>query len=191
MTTPEVTINVSARHVHLTKEHLQILFGKDYELTKLKELYQPGEFASDAQVTLAANGRTLERVRVLGPLRDYTQIEISKTDARALKLNPPVRNSGDLKNSSPITIIGPEGCIDLEEGCIIATRHIHFSTNEAKEIGIVTGQQVNVEVLTEKGALLKNVHCKVKDNYKFEMHLDTDDGNALLVQNGQIGKIFL
>lgn len=185
----EVTLNVSARHVHLKKEHLDSLFGKNYVLTKLKDLYQPGEFASEEQVTLEANGRRFEHVRILGPLRPYSQIEISKTDARSLKINPPIRTSGDLKGSSPIKLIGPKGEIELDEGCIIANRHIHLSTEEAGEFGVSDNDIAEVEVLTEKGAILKDVHFKVKDTYRKEMHIDTDDGNALAMQGGQLGTI--
>lgn len=185
----EVMVNISARHVHLSREHLAILFGKDYELTKLKDLYQPGEFASQEEVILEANGKQIARVRILGPIRKYTQVEISKLDSRTLKLNPPVRTSGDLANSSPITIIGPKGIVELSEGCIIANRHIHLSTEEARERDLANEQIVAVEIITEKGAILKQVHCKVKETYKLEMHIDTDDANALLMNNGYIGKM--
>lgn len=186
----DVNINISARHVHLSQEHVDVLFGKGYSLNKMKDLYQPGEFAAEEQVVLMANEKKIERVRVLGPIREYTQVEISLTDARTLKISPPVRNSGDIKNSCSITIIGPKGTVNLAEGCIVATRHIHFSTDEAKLYGINNGDIVSVEVDTDKGAILKKVHCKVSDKYKMEMHLDTDDGNALMLSNGTVGKIF-
>lgn len=185
----EVMVNISARHVHLNREHLDILFGKGYELIRLKDLYQPGEFASQEEVVLEANGKQLERVRILGPIRNYTQVEISKLDSRTLKLNPPVRTSGELADSSPITIIGPKGIVELSEGCIIANRHIHLSTEEAQERNLQNEQIVAVEIITEKGAILKQVHCKVKETYKLEMHIDTDDANALLMSNGHIGKM--
>ena len=123
----KVTIGVSNRHVHLKEEHLYELFGDDYKLEKRNDLTQPGQFASTALVSLKTSKGILENVRVLGPLRNYTQVEISKTDAYKLGVNPPVRNSGDLDNSESITIIGPRGEITIEEGCIIATRHIFLN----------------------------------------------------------------
>ena len=128
----QVILGVSNRHVHLKEEDYKILFG-DEPLNKVKDLRQPGQFASDKLVTIKNGDREINHVRVLGPIRNYTQVEISKTDAYTLKLNPPIRTSGDLEGSSPITIIGPKGEIDLKEGCILANRHIHISPEEVKK----------------------------------------------------------
>lgn len=185
----KVSIGVSNRHVHLTKEHLSILFGKDYELEKKNDLTQPGQFASNSVVTIKTDKSEINNVRVLGPIRHYTQVEISKTDAYKLGLNPPVRNSGDLKGSSPITIIGPNGSVDLEEGCIIASRHIHILPSQIKMYGLEGKDTVNVKLNGEKGGIITNVYIKPSDEAFFELHLDTDDANAHLVKNGDIGEI--
>lgn len=185
----KVSIGVSARHVHLTKEHLELLFGKDYKLEKKSDLTQPGQFSSTAVVTLKSNNSIIEHVRVLGPIRDYTQVEISKTDAHTLGINPPVRNSGDLINSSPITIIGPVGSIDIEYGCIIATRHIHILPEQVKAYNLEGIEKVNVKLPGEKGGIITNVYLKISNESFFEMHLDLDDANAHLINNGDIGEI--
>ncbi|WP_447386916.1 phosphate propanoyltransferase [Streptococcus pseudopneumoniae] len=185
----QVIINISARHVHLKREHLDILFGEGYQLNKLKDLYQPGEFAAEEQVTIQSASGEINRVRVLGPIRPYTQVEVSKTDSRLLKITPPVRTSSEIENSSPITIIGPNGRVNLDEGFIIANRHIHFATEEAEEMGLKNGDIVSVEVKSEKSATLHDVHCRVSDKYRLEMHIDTDDANALLLSGGEIGTI--
>ena len=185
----QVIINISARHVHLKREHLDILFGEGYQLNKLKDLYQTGELAAEEQVTIQSASGEINRVRVLGPIRPYTQVEVSKTDSRLLKITPPVRTSSEIENSSPITIIGPNGRVNLDEGCIIANRHIHFATEEAEEMGLKNGDIVSVEVKSEKSATLHDVHCRVSDKYRLEMHIDTDDANALLLSGGEIGTI--
>lgn len=185
----KVSIGVSNRHVHLKEEHLKLLFGNNYELENIKDLNQPGQFASSALVTLKTDKGMIERVRVLGPLRDYTQVEISKTDAYKLGLKPPVRDSGDLKDSEDITIIGPEGEVLAKESCIIATRHIHLTKEHRKEYGLEGKEVVSVLLKGEKGGIISNVHLKVADNSYFEMHLDTDDANAHLIKNGDIGEI--
>jgi putative phosphotransacetylase len=184
-----VPVGVSNRHVHLSKRDMQILFGNDYQLQPLKELTQTGEFACKELVTLDTGDRKLEAVRILGPCRDHTQVEISQTDARYLKKNPPVRNSGELRGSESITIIGPKGKVELLEGCILATRHIHLSLTEATEMGITNNQVVSVRLFGDKPGLLEQVYCKVKDSYVFELHLDTDDANAFLVKSGDIAQI--
>ena len=184
-----VSIGVSNRHVHLTKEHLEILFGENYKLEKNNDLNQPGQFSSTSLVTLKTEKDEINNVRVIGPIRDYTQVEISKTDAYKLGINPPVRNSGDIKGSSGITIIGPKGKIDLNEGCIIATRHIHILPSQVKAYNLEGIEKVNVKINGEKGGIITNVYLKVSDESYFEMHLDTDDANAHLVKNGDIGEI--
>lgn len=179
MTNNTVKIGISARHVHLTKETFELLFGEGMALNNIKDLHQPGEFASAEQVTIESEAGAIERVRILGPFRKYNQVEISKTDARSLKINPPIRTSGDLVGSAPIKIKGPKGEVSLSEGCIIANRHIHFSTAEAEMYGVKNNDKIFVEINSEKGAILKDVYCRVSDIYKLEMHIDTDDANAL------------
>ena len=187
----KVSIGVSNRHVHLTKEHLEILFGKGYELKKKKDLNQPKMFASTDTVTIKSNFSSIENVRVLGPLRDYNQVEISKTDSYKLKLDPPVRKSGKISGSSPITLIGPKGELILNEGCIIAERHIHINEDQLKFYNLTGKDKVSVRLYGEKSGIINNVHLRVgKTNEAyFELHIDTDDANAHLIKNGDIGEI--
>lgn len=185
----EISIGVSNRHVHLTKEHLEVLFGKGFELKNLKNLHQPTNFVSDSFVTLKTEKDVIEHVRVLGELRGYTQIEISRTDAYKLGINPPVRDSGDLAGSTPITLVGPNGEVNLNEGCIIATRHIHITPSQMKEFGFEGKEEVSVKLPGEKGGIIDHVHLKVSELSYFELHLDTDDANAHLIKEGDIGEI--
>ena len=185
----KVSIGVSNRHVHLKKEHLEMLFGIGFELEKKNDLNQPKQFASNQTVTLKTDKSTIENVRVLGPIREYTQVEISKTDAYKLGLNPPIRNSGDLAGSEKITIIGPNGEIEVDECCIIATRHIHILPEQVKMYNLEGKDKVNVKLYGEKGGIIENVYLKISNDSYFELHLDTDDANSHLVKNGDIGEI--
>lgn len=187
----EVKIGISNRHVHLCKNDLEILFGNDYELKIDRELSQPGEFASTDRVTIKSDKGEISNVRILGPIRNYSQVEISKTDAIKLRLNPPVRESGDLIDSSPITIVGPCGEVHLNKGCIIASRHIHLTNKDVLEYGLQGIEKVSIKILGEKGGTLDNVSLKVNDNYAFELHLDTDDANAHLIKQGDSGIIIV
>ena len=185
----EVTIGVSNRHVHLKQEHLDELFGKGYELEIKNMLVQPGQFASNSTLTIKTEKSEIQNVRVLGPVRNYTQVEISKTDAFKLGLNPPIRDSGDLKGSAPIELIGPNGSIKLEEGCIIANRHIHITPQQVEELGLTGVEKVSVELKGEKGGIINNVYLKIDENFALEMHIDTDDANAHLIKTGDIGRV--
>lgn len=189
--TGDVPIGVSNRHVHLTREHLDILFGKDYELTKAKDLSQPGQFAANETVTIIGPSlRPIEKVRVLGPLRKASQVEISMTDSYVLKVKPPVRESGNIAGSSPITLVGPKGVVTLSEGCIIANRHIHMSPKDAERYGIKDGDTVNVSVLGKgKRTLWYDVQIRVNKEFVLEMHVDTDDANAAGIGNGSLVSI--
>lgn len=182
----KVSVGVSNRHVHLKQSDLETLFGKDYVLEKVRDLNQPGEYVSSATVTIQTDQGILENVKVLGPVRPYTQVEVSKTDAYKLGITPPVRNSGDMSDSSAVTLIGPNGRIDLVEGCIIATRHIHLTPEHIKLYGLAGLQYVSVYVAGEKGGILHNVILKISDKAYFELHLDTDDANAHLLKSGDI-----
>ena len=174
----KVSIGVSNRHVHLKEDDFHMLFGNDCIMENIKNLNQPGQFSSNLFVTIKTDKSCIEKVRVLGPLRDYTQVEISKTDAYKLGLNPPVRDSGDLKDSETVTIIGPKGELLAKESCIIATRHIHLTKDHMREYNLEGKKTVSVLIDGEKGGIINNVHLKVADNSYFEMHLDTDDANA-------------
>lgn len=185
----KVSIGVSNRHVHLKEKDLEILFGKDYNLEVDKEMSQPGQYASTSFVDLKTEKNTIKHVRVVGPLRDYTQVEISKTDSYFLGLNPPVRDSGDLKGSESITLIGPKGEFKIVEGCIIADRHIHITPKQMELYNLIGKETVNVKLYGDKGGIITNVHLKVQDEAYFELHLDTDDANAHLIKQGDIGEI--
>lgn len=187
----KVTIGISNRHVHLTQKDLEFLFGKGYELQKLKDIKQPGQFAATDTVTIKTDKSEIENVRILGPTREYSQVEISKTDAYTLGLNPPVRESGDIKNSESITIVGPKGELYLKEGCILATRHIHINPKQVKLYGLEGLDKVNVLIEGQKGVVLKNVFIRISDPAYYEMHLDTDDANACLIKNGDIATILV
>ena len=150
----KVSIGVSNRHVHLNKSDFEVLFGKDFNLEKKSDLNQPGQYATTSTVIIKTDKSEIENVRVLGPLRDYTQIEISRTDSFKLGLNPPVRDSGDLKGSSPITIIGPNGTLNLDEGCIIADRHIHLTKEHALMYNLDGKDMVSVRLNGEKGGII-------------------------------------
>lgn len=182
----KVILGISNRHVHLTKEHLSILFGENYELKKFKNLNQPNQFLSEERVTLKTEKGTLENVAIVGPLREYTQVEISKTDSINLGLNPPIRTSGDLKNSETITIIGPNGSVTTG-GCIIADRHIHITPKQKELYGL--NDTVSILVNGSKKGIISDVHLKVSEESYYELHLDTDDANAFLLENGQVLEI--
>lgn len=180
-----VPVGVSNRHIHLTREHLDILFGKGYELTPLKDLSQPGQYACKELLTIVGPSlRPIENVRVLGPLRKQSQVEISRTDSFVLKVKPPVRESGKLDGSAGITIIGPKGVISLAEGCIIANRHIHMSVEEGAAFGLKDGDYVTVEADGERRTRFYDVQVRVNEAFRLEMHIDTDDANAAGIGNG-------
>lgn len=181
-----VDVAISNRHVHLTKDDLEMLFGSNYELQKRNNLSQIGEYACMETVTLMTEKNKIENVRVLGPLRKYTQVEISKTDSYFLGINPPVRTSGDLANSETITIVGPVGKIQKNNCCIIAKRHIHVPKTDNR---FFDGEKVSLKIIGEKGGILKNVYIKKNENFVFEAHIDTDDGNAFLLKNKDIVEI--
>lgn len=175
----KVPIGVSARHVHLSQEHLEILFGKGYELNKKKDL-MGGQYAAQECVTLVGTKlRAIENVRILGPVRKETQVEVARTDAIRLGINPPIRLSGDIKGSAPIALVGPAGAVYLNEGCIIAKRHIHMSPQDAKNFGVVDGQTVRVRFDSNRGGIFEDVQIRVDDTFTLEMHIDTDEANGL------------
>lgn len=181
----KIPVGISGRHAHVSQEHLEILFGKGYELTPFKNLSQPNQYAAEEKITVVSPcGRRLENVRILGPVRKETQIEVSKSDAIRFNLEAPVRSSGDIKGSGAATIVGPKGEVKLEEGVIIADRHIHFSLEDAEEFGVENGQVVSILVGGIKPGILGNVLCRVNKNYALDCHLDTDDGGAFQLTNG-------
>ena len=185
-----VPVGVSNRHIHLSTADLETLFGKGYELTPIKDLSQPGQFACKETLTIVGPSlRPIENVRVLGPVRKASQVEISRTDSFTLKVKPPVRESGDIAGSAPVTIIGPKGVVTLKEGCIIANRHIHMSTDEGAAFGLADGQYVDVEVEGARRTKFYDVQVRVHKDFRLEMHIDTDDANAAGIGNGAKVKI--
>ncbi len=186
----EVPLGISNRHIHLSREDLETLFGKGYELTPIKELSQPGQYACRETLTIVGPSlRPIENVRVLGPVRKNSQVEISMTDSYVLKVKPPVRESGNISGSAPITIIGPRGVVSLAEGCIIANRHIHMSDSEAKAFGLRDFDRVMVDVEGTRRARWYDVQVRVSPDFRLEMHVDTDDANAVGVGNGTKVKV--
>ncbi len=180
-----VPVGVSNRHIHLSQSDLETLFGKGYELTPFKDLSQPGQYACKECLTIVGPSlRPIEKVRVLGPVRKASQVEISRTDSFILKVKPPVRESGDIAGSAPITIIGPKGIVELREGCIIANRHIHMSEEEGARFGIKDGDYVTVDVSGERRTTFYDVQVRVNKAFRLEMHVDTDDANAAGIGNG-------
>ena len=174
-----IPVEISNHHVHLTRDSLDILYGKDYELTKLRDLSQPGEFASNERVSIVGtNMKVIKKVRILGPLREYTQTELSITDGYFLGLNLPTRISGNIKGSPPITFIGPKGVLSLSEGAIRAARHIHMTPKDAEYYSVKDKDRVKVEVSGEHGVIYKDVVIRVSEKSKLAFHLDTDEANA-------------
>ncbi|NIK75541.1 putative phosphotransacetylase [Paenibacillus castaneae] len=185
----EVTIGVSARHIHLSQEHVEVLFGKGYELTEMKPLSQPGQYAANETVAVIGPKGTFAKVRILGPARKQTQLEVSRTDAFALGVNAPLRESGDTKGSAGIKLQGPAGEVTIEEGVIVAARHIHFHTSDAERFGIADKQSLRVRFNGERGVVFEHVIARVSDQFALDMHIDTDEANAAGVKNGDTAEI--
>jgi putative phosphotransacetylase len=183
-------IGISARHVHLTREVFEQLYGRGKEITVYTELYQPGEFASAEVLTLIGPRlRAIQDVRILGPFREYTQVELSRTDGVALGIDPPVRKSGDLKGSEPIILVGPAGAVSLKEGAICANRHVHASPQDAERLGVKDDGIVKVRVSGVRAITFENVQIRVSDKFLLQMHLDTDDANAGGVKCGESAEL--
>ena len=175
----KVLLETSARHVHLTAEHIETLFGKGHELTKKKDLSQPGQFACEERVTVVGAKKELAGVSVLGPARPATQVELSLTDARSIGVSAPVRESGDIKGSGACKLVGPCGEVEISEGVISAMRHIHLDTKTAEAMGLADKQVVCVKVDSEgRKTLFGDVVVRVSDKFAPAMHIDTDESNA-------------
>jgi putative phosphotransacetylase len=185
----DVPIGVSVRHAHLSQEHLNALFGSGYALTKKAELSQPGQFAANETVLIVGPKGSLDKVRILGPVRRATQVEVSRTDAVKLGYQPPFRESGDIAGSSPITILGPKGSIQLPEGLIIAQRHIHMTSQDAARYKVKNGEVVHVRTTGSRPVTFENVRIRVSERYKLEMHIDTDEANAAMLSTGDSGTL--
>jgi len=186
----KVLVEVSARHVHVTQQDLEVLFGKGYQLTIKKELSQPGQYASNERVTIVGPKKTIPNVTILGPVRKETQIEISLTDARSIGLSAPVKESGDIKESAPCKIVGPFGEVEVKEGVIIAKRHIHITPEDALIYQVKDKESVMVKVETpDRTLIFGDVVIRVRSDFKTAMHIDTDEGNAAGIQGDVYGTI--
>lgn len=181
----QVPVGVSARHVHLTREHVELLFGRGYELTPLKNLSQKNQFACVEQLTLIGPKGRLEKVRILGPERKDTQVELAVSDSRRLGVSPPVRTSGDVAGTPGLLLRGPKGEVMLKNGVIIADRHIHMTPKDARWFGVSDKERVNVYIKGSKGGVLNNVVIRVSESARLDFHVDTDDANAFQLAQGQ------
>ena len=183
-----VLVETSARHVHVSQEHLEILFGKGYELTKKKDLSQPGQYACAERVDVVGPKKTLPGVSILGPVRPSTQVELSLTDARSIGVVAPIRESGDIAGSGACKLVGPCGEVEISEGVIAAKRHIHMTTADAAEMGLVDKQIVSVKIASEgRETIYGDVVVRVSDKFALAMHIDTDESNAACA--GTVGEI--
>ena len=179
-----IPIGVSNRHVHLSQNDLESLFGSGYELTKIKDISQPGQFACKETVTIAGPRGAIEKVRVLGPTRNQSQVEILKSDCFKLGINAVMRMSGDLDCTPGITLIGPKKSLFLTQGAIVAKRHIHMLPGHARRFGVIDGQVVSLKVSGERGGVLGNVVIRVTTTSALECHIDTEEANAMDLKNG-------
>lgn len=175
----EIPVGISNRHIHLSEKDLESLFGKDYELTKIKDLSQPGQYACKETVTLCGPRGPIEKVRILGPVRSKTQVEVLAGDCIKLGVASHVKLSGDLSRTSGITIVGPKGSIQIEEGLIVAQRHIHMTPQDAKNLGVHDGEIVSIKCDGLRGGIYNNVAIRANDASKLECHLDIEEANAM------------
>ena len=183
-----VLVETSARHIHVSREHLDILFGEGYELTKKKDLSQPGQYACAERVDVVGPKKTLPGVSILGPVRPATQVELSLTDARSIGVVAPIRESGDIAGTGACKLVGPCGEVEISEGVIAAKRHIHMTTADAAEMGLVDKQIVSVKIASEgRETIFGDVVVRVNDNFALAMHIDTDESNAACA--GSVGEI--
>ena len=183
-----VLVETSARHIHVSQEHLEILFGKGYELTKKKDLSQPGQYACAERVDVVGPKKTLPGVSILGPVRPATQVELSLTDARSIGVVAPIRESGDIAGTGACKLVGPCGEVEIAEGVIAAKRHIHMTTADAAEMGLVDKQIVSVKIASEgRETIFGDVVVRVSDKFALAMHIDTDESNAACA--GSVGEI--
>ena len=186
----KVLVETSARHIHVTREALDILFGEGYELTVKKMLSQPGQYASAERVDVVGPKKTLANVSILGPVRPETQVELSMTDARSIGIAAPVRESGQIKGSGACKLVGPKGEVEISEGVIVAKRHIHMTKADAAEFGLEDKQVVSVKVESDGRSLIfGDVVVRVSDSYALAMHIDTDESNAAGMAPGTMGEV--
>ncbi len=178
-----IVLGVSARHAHLSREHMDTLFGQDSELHVKKAIGQPGQYASEEQITMVTEKGSM-KLRIIGPLRPETQIELSLTDARKVGLNAPIRNSGDIKGSAGAKLIGPAGEVEITEGIIVAARHVHLYPETAAKYGLKDGDIVDIQTEGERSLTLHNVLVRAGEKHADEVHIDTDEANACNLESG-------
>lgn len=186
----DVPVGVSNHHVHLSREDIDICFGEGYELTPLKDLSQPGQFACKETVTICGPKGAIEKIRILGPARKATQVELFVADNFKLGIDAPLRLSGDLKGSAPVTIVGPKGSVYKEEAAIVAQRHIHMTPEDAEHFGVSDGEIVSVTVIGGRAGVLGNVVIRANEKSKLDFHIDTEEANAMGLGNGSVVKLF-
>ena len=179
-------VGLSNKHIHVSQKDLDILFGEGYELTKFKDLSQPGQYACEEKVDIVGPKGTLKGVRILGPVRSKTQFELSISDAFALGVKPIVRNSGDVAETPGAKIVGPKGEVEIHEGIIVAARHIHMHTSDAERFGVEDKDIVNVRVKGPRGLIFENVLVRAHEDFALEMHVDIEEGNACGLKNGDL-----
>lgn len=177
----DIPVGVSNRHLHLSQADLNVLFGEAYQLTKIKDLSQPGQYACKEMVTICGPSGAIEKVRVLGPVRGKTQVEILEGDCFKLGVKTQIRLSGDIQSTPGITIVGPKGSVQTTEGLIVAQRHIHMTPEDAVQYGVHDGQMVSVETNGVRGGIYKNVAIRVAKESALEFHIDTEEANAMKV----------
>ncbi|WP_411682195.1 phosphate propanoyltransferase [Clostridium thailandense] len=182
-TTSEIPVGISNRHLHLSQKDLEALFGKDYELAKLKDLSQPGQYACKEVVTLCGPKGAIEKVRILGPVRSKTQVEVLAGDCIKLGAASDVRLSGDLSRTPGVTIVGPKGSVQIEEGLVVAQRHIHMTPEDAKNLGVHDGEVVSIKVQGLRGGVYSNVAIRANDASSLECHLDIEEANAMSINS--------
>lgn len=186
-----IPVGLSNRHIHLSQKDIDVLFGQNYELTKFRDLSQPGQFACDEKVDLVGPKNTIKGVRILGPARDKTQVEVSIADSFTLGVKAPIRDSGDIAGSPGLKLKGPKGEVLMEEGVIGASRHIHMHTSDAEKFGLVDKDRVKVRTSGERALVFENVLVRVNENYALEMHIDLDEGNAAALRNGEMVELII
>jgi len=185
----QVPAGISNRHLHVSQSDLESLFGKGYELTPKKDLSQPGQYAAEEVVTLIGPKKSIPNVRILGPVRPQTQVEISRADGFTLGITAPVRDSGSINGTPGIIIEGPKGKVELKEGVIIAQRHLHLHTDEAKEFNLKDGEYISVKFDGERSVIFNNILVRVGPKFAKDLHLDIDEANAGSISNGDLGTI--
>ena len=185
----KILVETSARHAHLTAEHVEILFGKGATLTKKKDLSQPGQYACEERVTVVGPKREIAGVSILGPTRPASQVEISLTDARSIGIKAPVRESGDVAGTPGCKLVGPCGEVELEEGVIVAKRHIHMTPEDAAQLGVEDKEIVSVKIDSERSTVYGDVVVRVNKNFALAMHIDTDESNAACASGECYGTI--